>query len=170
MNRRLGAAALAVALALPLAAAPAQAEDGPIQGTEGWPASSVGPLGELSSIEQSSQDNRVAGDEEYEKKWKGAIRMDHFTPIVRGIFDIEKQPDIEDQRLTADEREAKYANVREEHATAEKVLGSSFRRDAARNMQFGETFNIILAGVILAPLMLLFNFAVQNGMIRIPQF
>ncbi|GAB3080297.1 hypothetical protein [Corynebacterium aquatimens] len=178
MKRRLGAAALAVALTLPLAAAPAFAEeptqnDPKVGGTQGWPKSSFAPLGELSSVEQSSRDNRIADDEEYEAKWNGAIRMDQFTSIIEKAYDIKGLKDENGKATSEAERvEANAGNFerkKTDKKSTEDILGSSLRRDAARNVQFGETLNILIAAGVLTPILLGLGWALSSGVIKLPE-
>lgn len=138
MKSRFVAVALA-ACVLGGVAAPAHAEAGrPVD-----QRSSVKPLFEMSSAENSSQYWSFATDEELKEKWDEAVRMGFFSPTIEKIYDLE----IGD--VTWQERQAANEGKFEAKPTANEVLGSSLKWDAARGQQLGTALNWWIAlGVI----------------------
>lgn len=172
MKRRLGAAALAVALTLPLASAPAHAQEEPhgvlggtgssLSSDKGWPAPNSSAFAEISSIERSSELYKIDGDFTLEDKWKEALRIDFILPVIKKIYDLELPEDT-------DGREAQYDVVTDpKNKVANDVLGSSLTFDAMRNVKFGTTFAVLVSLAVVLPVVAGVNVLIQNGTIKLP--
>lgn len=138
MKRRIVAATLSVALVAGVSPAHAGVERPVDQ------RSSVAPLLELSSPSHSSQHLQFASEEELKEKWDAAVRMGFFTPVIEQIYGLEIG------ESTWEERQAANQGKYEANESANKVLGSSLRWDAARGQQLGTALNgWIVAGVLM---------------------
>ncbi|MCQ4623037.1 hypothetical protein [Corynebacterium sp. CCUG 70398] len=135
------ASAAAVSLTLSLAT-PADAQvNRPVDDT-----SSIKPMLEFSSPSYIQETSSTATDEELRQKWEEAVRMGHIAPLIEAIYGL----DINDDQFL-EEREAANAGKFEQNQSANSVLGSSLKWDAARGYELGNTLNWLIAlGVITA--------------------
>lgn len=158
MKRRVVAAALSVALVA--GAVPAHAGmERPVDDR-----SSVTPLLELSSPAHSSEHSSMATEEQLRDEWAAASRKGFFSPIIESIYDLDI-PDGMDERLDAvDGNVARY----DANGSANAVLGSSLKWDAARGQQLGTALNWWIAAGVLAGLLGGAVAADQAGLIALP--
>lgn len=135
------ASAAAVSLTFGLAT-PADAQvNRPVDDT-----SSIKPMLELSSPSYIQENSSTATDEELRQKWDAAVRMGHIAPLIKAIYGLDINDDQEWQQ-----REAANAGKFEQNQSANSVLGSSLKWDAARGHWMGNTLNWLIAlGVITA--------------------
>ncbi|MCQ4620074.1 hypothetical protein KBX19_02435 [Corynebacterium sp. CCUG 71335] len=135
------ASAAAVSLTLSLAT-PADAQvNRPVDDT-----SSIKPMLEFSSPSYIQENSSTATDEELRQKWEEAVRMGHIAPLIEAIYGL----DINDDQFLED-RVAANAGKFEQNHSANAVLGSSMKWDAARGYELGNTLNWLIAlGVITA--------------------
>lgn len=171
MKRRLGAAALAAALTLPLASAPSYAQENDpklggtgssVSGDKGWPAPNSSAFAEMSSVEGSSEIYKIDGDLTLEEKWQEVIRIDKILPVIKKIYGLELPEDLEG-------REAQYDIVNDpKNKVANDVLGSSLTYDAMRDFKFGTTFAVLVSLAVALPLVAGINVLIQNGTIKLP--
>ncbi|MGV0431165.1 hypothetical protein [Corynebacterium sp. 20_84] len=158
MKRRAVAAALTVALVA--GAVPAHAgEERPVD-----QHSSIKPLLELSSPEHSSEHSSMATDEHLREEWAAASRKGFFSPIIESIYDLEIPDGFEERMDAVDENVARYDN----NESANAVLGSSLRWDAARGQQLGTALNWWIAAGVLVGLFGGVFAADQAGLIALP--
>lgn len=158
MKRRVVAAALSVALVA--GAAPAHAGvERPVDDR-----SSNKPLFELSSPEHSSEHSSMATDEELHDKWAEASRMGFFSPIIESIYGLDIPDGFEERMDAVDDNVAQYEN----NGSANAVLGSSLKWDAARGQQLGTALNWWIAAGVLAGLLGGVVAADQAGLIALP--
>lgn len=162
MKRRFAAAFLSVTLVA--GAVPAHAE----AGREVDQRSSLKPLFELSSPAHSSEHLSFATDEELKDKWGAATRKGHFSPLVERIYDLEVPDDLEGRMENVDPNWDKY----QANESANAVLGSSLKWDAARGVQLGRALDGWIAGgvtiALLAGLIGGLTAANNAGLISLP--
>lgn len=158
MKRRAVAAALSVALVG--GAVPAHAGvERPVD-----QRSSIKPLLELSSPAHSSEHSSMATDEELRTEWAEATRKGFFSPIIESIYGLNIPDDLDERTAAVDDNVAKY----ESNGSANTVLGSSLKWDAARGQQLGTALNWWIAAGVLAGLLGGVVAADQAGLIQFP--
>lgn len=109
-------------------------------------SSSIKPMLEFSSPSYIQENSSTATDEELRQKWDAAVRMGHIAPLIKVIYGLDINGDQEWQQ-----REAANAGKFEQNQSANSVLGSSLKWDAARGYKLGNTLNWLIAlGVITA--------------------
>lgn len=108
--------------------------------------SSIKPMFEFSSPSYIQENSSTATDEQLKEKWDAAVRMGHMTSLIEAIYGLDINDDQEWQQ-----REAANAGKFEQNQSANSVLGSSLKWDAARGYQLGNTLNWLIAlGVVTA--------------------